>query len=476
MSFAQTIRFSQDVRRLGQMPRKCPRYIEGLRRERLQRLVRHAVTAPFFREKYRGLDLDHIQLSQLPPTTKQELMTNFDQAVTDPAVRRDDVEKFIMDRANLGLFFRGRYSVSQTSGTQGQPLILIQNRRCLEILFAIAATRANAQGKPDWREGVRRLFRPDRVAVVTMHRGFYPSGAAFEFMPAVVGAFVRMTRLSAMQPDLIDRLNELRPNSLVAYPSVLDWLAVQSPRMRLAPYLRQVGSTGEHLTDRARQRITQAFGVPVFDHYGIGECLFLADGCPTDGGSHVNADWAILEVVDEDYRPVPAGQPGAKILVTNLANTVQPIIRYEVGDVVTLAERPCRCGSRLPWIERIDGRPAEVFWIGERKEQMVAGMVFKHAVEYLHQIREWQAVQLEPNRVEIRLELLPGAVLDQQTAEPIVVQKLEELGLPAQVKAAVRIVPSLSPDPVTGKFRRMISRITPPPEFRAFPADSPART
>jgi hypothetical protein len=194
------------------------------------------------------------------------------------------------------------------------------------------------------------------VAVVTMHRGFYPSGAAFEFMPAVAGAFIRMTRLSATQPDLIDRLNEFRPNSLVAYPSVLDWLAVQSSPMRLAPYLRQVGSTGEHLTDRARQRITQAFGVPVFDHYGIGECLFLADGCPTDGGSHVNADWAILEVVDKDYRPVPAGQPGAKILVTNLANTVQPIIRYEVGDVVTLAERPCRCGSRLPWIERIDGR------------------------------------------------------------------------------------------------------------------------
>jgi len=103
-------------------------------------------------------------------------------------------------------------------------------------------------------------------------------------------------------------------------------------------------------------------------------------------------------------------------------------------------------------------------------------MVFKHAVEYLHQIREWQAVQLEPNRVEIRLELLPGAVLDQQTAEPIVVQKLEELGLPAQVKTTVRIVPSLSPDPVTGKFRRMISRITPPPEFRACPAESPART
>jgi len=461
MSFAQTIRFAQDVNRLGRM-RKYPSFIEELRalrelrKERLQRLLRHAVTAPFFREKYRGLALDQIQLSQLPPTTKQELMTNFDCAITDPAVRRDDVEQFIMDRANLGRFFRGRYSVSHTSGSEGQPLMLVQNRRCLEILFAMTATRANAQGN-----GLRRLFRPTRLAVVTMGRGFYPSGAAFEFLPAVVGAFVRVMRLSAMQPDLIDRLNHFQPNSLIAYPSALDWLAVQPHRMRLAPYLRQVVSTGEHLTDRARQRIKQAFGVPVFDHYGMGECLFLADGCPTDGGCHLNADWAILEVVDKDYHPVPAGQPGAKILVTNLVNTVQPIIRYEVGDTVTLASRPCRCGSRLPWIERVSGRSAEVFWIGERKEQMVAGLVFKHAVEYLHQIREWQAVQLEPNRVEIRLELLPGAGLDQKTAESVVVQKLEELGLPAQVKAAVRIVPSLGPDPVTGKFHRLISQIAP---------------
>ena len=42
-------------------------------------------------------------------------------------------------------------------------------------------------------------------------------------------------------------------------------------------------------------------------------------------------------MVDDEYRPVPAGVPGAKVLVTNLYNRVQPLIRYEVGDVVTLS-------------------------------------------------------------------------------------------------------------------------------------------
>ncbi len=387
-------------------------------------------------------------------------MTNFDQAVTDPAIRRDAVEEFMKDRANLGRFFRGRYCVSHTSGSQGQPLVLIQDRRCLEILFAISAARANAQGRPGLREGMRRLFQPIHMAVVSMV-GFSASGHAFTFMPAVTGGFVRMTRLSPTQPDLIDRLNELQPNSLIAYPSILDWLAGQAHHTRLAPHLLQVGSFGERLTESARQRIKQAFGVPVYDHYGVGECLFLADGCPTDGGFHINSDWAILEVVDKDYHPVPVGQQGAKILVTNLANTVQPIIRYEVDDLVTLADRPCSCGSRLPRIEQVDGRSDEVMWIGERKDHMLSYILFKTAVEYLHQVREWQAVQLGPNRIEIRLELLPGAVLSQETAEQVIVQKLDELGLPAQVKTAVRIAPSLNADPVNGKLRRMVSQSSP---------------
>jgi phenylacetate-CoA ligase len=460
VSFLQTIRFAQTVHQLARPPRKSPEFAADLSRQRLQRLFRYAVRTPFYREKYRGLDLDQIQLSQLPPVTKQELMTHFDQAVTDPAIRRDDVEKFMKDKANLGRWFRGRYCVSHTSGSQGQPLLLVQDRRCLEILFGMSATRADAQGRPGLREGVHRLLHPTRLAVVSMV-GFSASGHAFTFLPEVVGPFVRMTRLSPTQPDLIDRLNELQPNSLIAYPSILEWLAGQRNRVQLSPHLRQVNGFGELFTDSARRRIKSAFGVPVFDHYGIGECLFLADGCPTDGGVHVNADWAILEVVDENYRPVPAGQPGAKVLITNLANTVQPIIRYEVDDVVTLANRRCHCGSQLPWIEEIGGRLDEAIWIGEKGEQMLTYILFKTAVEYLHQVREWQAVQLDSNRIEVRLEMLPGAVLNEENTESMVVQKLKELGLPDQVKTAVRIVPSLSPNPVTGKLQRMVGRPAP---------------
>lgn len=459
MSIAQLLRFTRVVRRVGRASRKSAAEIEALRRERLRRLLHYAVTAPFFRERYRGLDLDQIELSRLPTTTKQELMANFDRAVTDPAIRRDDVERFMAERSNIGQFYLGRYFVGHTSGSQGQPLLLVQDRGCLEILFATTAIRADRRGRNlDLAEGLMRLLWPTRLAVVSMV-GFSASGHAFTFLPDVVGNFVRMTRLSPTQPDLIERLNDLQPNGIVAYPSILDWLASQRQRIRLSPRrLRQVSAFGEHLTPQARRRIEQAFGVPLYDHYGVGECLFLSDGCPTDGGAHINADWAILEVVDKDGRPVPDGQPGAKILLTNLANTVQPIIRYEIDDVVTFGSRPCSCGSRLPWIERIGGRSEDGLWVGE---QMLTYILFKTAIEYLHQVREWQAVQLAQNSIEIRLLLLPETELDHMIAESVVIKKLEELGLPPQVKAAVKIVPALSCDPVTGKFNRMVSQIAP---------------
>ena len=49
------------------------------------------------------------------------------------------------------------------------------------------------------------------------------------------------------------------------------------------------------------------------------------------------------------------------MLVTNLANYAQPIIRYEIGDMITMATEPCGCGSNLPLIDHVEGRDSDVF-------------------------------------------------------------------------------------------------------------------
>jgi phenylacetate-coenzyme A ligase PaaK-like adenylate-forming protein len=395
----------------------------------------------------------------LPTTTKEELLAAFDDVVTDRRLRLDQLQQFVADPANLGRWYLGRYAVSHTSGSQGSPLLIVQDRRSLEILFATMSSRADTSGIPGMRQGWRRLRQPLRIALIALRRGFYPSGAAFEFMPEIVGRFADLRRFSSQQPDLAAALNDFQPHAIIGYASVLDALAMQGSDLKLHGLL-QIGNSSEQLTAAARARIQARFQVPILDHFGLGECLFLSDGCTTDGGSHINADWAILEVVDDEYRPVPDSQMGTRVLITNLANRVQPFIRYEVRDRVQMATTSCRCGNRLPRIERVDGRTAEIFWTGVGKQrQYLTGVLFHTAVDSLHGVREWQAEQIALNRIVVRLEPLPGHQVSSEVASHALVHKLAELGLPAWVNLDVRIVERLSSDPATGKYRRMISLV-----------------
>ena len=131
-------------------------------------------------------------------------------------------------------------------------------------------------------------------------------------MPAAARRYLDLLWLSQTDPDVVERLNAFRPKVLTGYAGVLEILALEAEagRLRLAPELRQVVNNSEALTDRAKARIESAFGLHVMNNYATGECPFLSNGCHTDDGAHVNADWAILEVVDDEYRPVPDGTPG----------------------------------------------------------------------------------------------------------------------------------------------------------------------
>src|SRR6185437_2444730 len=92
-----------------------------------------------------------------------------------------------------------------------------------------------------------------------------------------------------------------------------------------------LGSAGETLTRAGRKQIEAAFRCPVVDLYNATEINGSTFVCRAQA-MHYSADWFIFEPVDEQYRAVPVGHPSHSLLVTNMANYVQPIIRYELGD------------------------------------------------------------------------------------------------------------------------------------------------
>ncbi len=70
-----------------------------------------------------------------------------------------------------------------------------------------------------------------------------------------------------------------------------------------------------------------------------------------DGSSHPEDAVARGNAAYLLRRPVPAGRLSDDVLITYLANRIQPIIRYRMGDRVAMDADPCICGSPFPSIQ-----------------------------------------------------------------------------------------------------------------------------
>src|SRR5262249_39932579 len=149
--------------------------------------------------------------------------------------------------------------------------------------------------------------------------------------------------------NLVAQLNDYQPAFLASYPTTLTVLAAEQSegRLKIAPAC--IWSGGEYLSPASRAAIERAFGTPPINEYGASECMSIAHSCG-EGWLHINSEWVVLEPVDSDYRPTPRGEPSQTVLLTNLANRVQPIIRYDLGDSITVSAAPCACGSPHPAI------------------------------------------------------------------------------------------------------------------------------
>jgi len=124
---------------------------------------------------------------------------------------------------------------------------------------------------------------------------------------------------------------------------------------------------------------------------------------------HVNADWIILEPVDADRRPVPPGTPSVTTLVTNLTDHVQPIIRYELGDSVTLAADGCRCGSPLP-VVTVVGRSNDVLRFSRPEGPVeIPPLALGSVIEQTVGVRRYQAIQTGPATLTVRVETERGS-------------------------------------------------------------------
>jgi phenylacetate-CoA ligase len=312
--------------------------LEAYQQQRLDALVRTArARAPFFASLYAGLP-EHgpVRLADLPITTKAMLMEDFDAAVTDPRLKRADVEA-LLARDEPGERLLGHYRVVSTGGSTGRYgwVVLSEDEWTARSIFS-ARTSLMSGHRP-------RPFRRPRICLIASSSRHHLSRAIFESTDPWVaerlslGANVPLTEIARA-------VEAFQPEILTGYTSVVHRLALEqlAGRLRIAP--RIVMTSAEVRTPEMAAVITRAWGQQPLDVYGASEC-FIGAECSERRGVHVFEDDCILEVVDGRGQAVPAGTTGERILLTALGSVTQPFIRYEMTDLVTLAPDPCPCGS-----------------------------------------------------------------------------------------------------------------------------------
>lgn len=436
--------------------------VPGLSRRqerRLAALVAHARSeSGYYGRLYQGLPAGRVDLTDLPPVTKPELMAAFDKWATDPAVTRAGVESFMADPARIGTPYLGQYWVCSTSGTTGHPGLFVHDRGACTVYEAITYRIDLAWFSPrDWWGLFRRRLH---WASVYGTRGHYAGEGWMEYQRRRSTWKRRSFKVFSLQQPLaevVGALNAFQPAVLTSYPSVLELLAEEqvAGRLQLRPVLVELG--GESVDDDGRAGIAAALGGALRDAYGSSEFLLMAFDC-AQGWLHVNSDWVILEPVEADYSPTPPGEPSHTVLLTNLANRVQPVIRYDLGDSVVARPEPCPCGNPLPAI-RVHGRRDDVLRMQTINGRTVSlpPLAVGSVLDETPGVHHSQLVQTGPRSVLLRLDVLPD-VPEEQIWDDVISNLVKYLA--AQELTDVQIVradeaPERSP--TSGKYRQVIA-------------------
>jgi phenylacetate-CoA ligase len=421
--------------------------LRAYQQARLREILQHAAAnSPFYGGILGGLRDGEIDLQQLPALTKTTLMAEFDRIVTNRRLCLADVERHLAsDQA--GELLHGGYRIVATGGTTGQRGVVVYDQDAWETSVAnvqrvlgsvgiTPETRVLGIGAPTPLHVTNRLFAELRPG-----RSDTPRLAVTMPLPEVVKA-----------------LNAYQPEAVITYPTYIRRLAEEQDAGRLQISPQKFCSVAEPLTPDVRKLARETWRASVFNSYGSTEAGVIAQECPWATGLHVVEDLLILEVVDGNNRPVPTGVAGEKVLVTNLFNRCLPLIRYELSDLVTVADGPCSCGRPHMRLTLIEGRREDILSLPARN----GGRVDMHAVQLrgpllrIPDVRQFQ-VTLRNDGLLVRLVLRNPAEAEEvlRAARQAVETELH------RVNAAVTMLTIKSVDQIasagTGAKQKLVS-------------------
>lgn len=434
--------------------------VRVLRQERLSQVLAAARAVRL----YRGSPLG--SLNDVRPLRKSELLDRLDESVADPALTRARLMGWVTGGGAPGEALLGRYLAATTSGTTGQVGVFVDDLEGWARQRAIVFARM-FQGLLT-PEGFALLARRRyRLAFVVATGGHLLTSILASRVPKVGQLFAasRVISIDAPLGKVVDELNAHQPLLLHTYPTFLEVLCLEKRQgtLRIEPEILTVGS--EPLSQSCREAVATAFPrARLVETWAATECLAMASSCP-HGTLHVNEDACILEPVDDELRPVPMGQVAPRVLVTNLLNTVQPLLRYELTDSVVLDDTPCPCGS--PFVRaKVFGRTDDTFFLVDDQgtAQVHPPIPIECAFLGTAGLLQYQLVHERQNQLRLSFVVEPGAEARQVAAglDDRLGRYLDEHGLLEEVSFSVEQVDAVERHARSRKLRQITSRVARP--------------
>jgi phenylacetate-coenzyme A ligase PaaK-like adenylate-forming protein len=469
------------IRQIGDMGRvnaMTPAEVTRLQDARLREMLRHAIKkSPYYRERLRGIDIERCAVTDLPTLTKEGLMENFDRIVTDPRLKSADLTTWLSDTKNLPKLYLDRYIAAKSSGSSGVYSIGVHDLDGLNVLNAAFFTRSSIDRRrvspgDQMKQLLRSIFiKRVRLAVIAMTGVPTPSYMVGMFTPPLMKVLGERRFFSTMDPldRLVASLNEYQPDALFAYPSVMELLAQEKIAGRLHLTLDSPNGylmTGsEPLTQKTRELARLAWGKEIQDLYGALECIVIGRSCERYDRMHVMNDLCLLEIVDEHNRPVPAGQRGDKVLVTNLFNKIQPLIRFELTDVSGFSTEPCGCSWPFPTLLSVDGRTDDIFHIsrpGGGYQAIEATRFF--FIYTFPNLAQSQLLQTGRDEVTFKYVPVKGVTMSEDEVRRLFDEDLRKADLFGRIAVKIERVDAIPRQSRSGKYRQIMSVIGPPTE------------
>jgi phenylacetate-CoA ligase len=208
-----------------------------------------------------------------------------------------------------------------------------------------------------------------------------------------------------------EKIRRFKPQILYGYPSAI---------FALAQYLKNNGVynknfelkvimiTAESSTLYQRALMEEVFGCPVVNEYGCSETGGFVYECP-HGSWHISCEVTFIEFLDNNGKPVPAGERG-EIYLTHLKNDYMPLIRYRVGDIGSPVEKVCDCGRGLPLMEVSVAKESDIIRLSNGESYMSGDFLYINKVvmeSYPSSILQYRVIQKAVDFFEI--EIVPGA-------------------------------------------------------------------